>query len=249
MMRGRLVAYKGPHLAFLAKCPLWARSSKVSLLSSPLLLTRLGLAKIHTSIVQDPNDIALNTLRDNPGAKKKARRTGRGVGSKRGKTSGYGHKGQKARGGKIKAGFEGGQTPLYKRVRKYGFSNKMHARRYLPLNLARIQWWIDTGRLDPTQKITMKTLCDVGLVSRPTKYHEHGIKLLADGAEWFKAKLDMEVSKVSKAARAAVEREGGTVKEVYYHHRLLRIALRPKKTLPPPQEYRTQPAPTEKSLA
>jgi len=185
----------------------------------------------------------LNSLADNPGARKKARLLGRGVGSKRGKTCGYGHKGQHARGrGKVKAGFEGGQTPLYKRVRKYGFNNKIHARIYVPLNLSRLQYWIDTGRLDPSQKITMKTLREAGVVGQLTKANQHGIKLLGEGADWFAAKVDIEVSKVSATARQAIERQGGAVKEVYFHHRQLRLALRHGRALPPPQDYRRQAA-------
>lgn len=71
-------------------------------------------------------DISLNNLRDNPGALKAKRRVGRGIGSGRGKTCGKGHKGQKARAGGGAGrgpGFEGGQTPLYRRLPKQGFTN------------------------------------------------------------------------------------------------------------------------------
>jgi len=184
--------------------------------------------------------IALNTLTDNPGAHKKRRRAGRGTGSGKGKQCGFGTKGQKARGrGKVRPGFEGGQTPLYKRVRKYGFSNHPFRSRYLGINLGKVQKWIDTGRLDTTEKITMATLRRVGLASKLTKSYEKGFKILGSGAEIFAAKLDIEVSKVSKSAREAIERNGGTVKEVYYHHLQLRKALRNlDEPLPPPQEYR-----------
>ncbi|KAL6058660.1 YmL10 [Balamuthia mandrillaris] len=186
------------------------------------------------------NQIRLNTLSDNPGAKKTARRAGRGIGSSKGKTCGFGTKGQKARGlGKVRPGFEGGQTPLYKRVRKYGFSNSLHKQIYHPVNLAKLQWWIDTGRIDPTKKITMKVMREAGLVCKLTKRSEHGFKLLSDGHTWFNHKVDIEISKASRQAIEAVERLGGTVKEVYYHRIALQKALRSSgHELPPPQEYR-----------
>ncbi len=52
--------------------------------------------------------------------------------------------------------------------------------RFVPVNLSQLQWWIDTGRIDPTQKITMKTMRDAGLISKLTKSYEHGVKLLGD---------------------------------------------------------------------
>lgn len=72
-----------------------------------------------------PVTLKLNNIQDNDGAMKKARRVGRGEGSGRGKTAGRGHKGHKSRsGGGVRPGFEGGQTPLARRLPKYGFSNK-----------------------------------------------------------------------------------------------------------------------------
>eukprot|EP01089_Gocevia_fonbrunei_P017400 TRINITY_DN5631_c0_g1_i2.p1 TRINITY_DN5631_c0_g1~~TRINITY_DN5631_c0_g1_i2.p1 ORF type:complete len:218 (-),score=32.02 TRINITY_DN5631_c0_g1_i2:219-872(-) len=162
---------------------------------------------------RDVNGVKLNSISDNKGAHMKTIRVGRGPGSGKGKTAGKGHKGQKAR-SKVRPGFEGGQNPMYKRVRKHGFSNYLFKRAYLPVNLDKIQLWIDQGRLDPTQKIDMKTLNDVGLVSRITKTYEHGYKLLASGKEWFQAKIDIEISKVSREAKQAVEKNGGTAKEV-----------------------------------
>lgn len=85
----------------------------------------------------------------------------------------------------------------------------------------------------------MKTLYDVRLISKLTKTYEQGVKILASGKEWFAAKIDIEVSKVSPAAREAIERNGGTVREVYYHKLALQRCLREGTELPPPQEYRT----------
>lgn len=68
---------------------------------------------------------------------------------------------------------------MYKRMRKFGFTNKPHKIEYAPLNLSRLQFWIDTGRIDASQKITMKTLIDSGCVGQLRKLQQ-GVKLLGD---------------------------------------------------------------------
>ena len=97
-----------------------------------------------------PSAFSLNTLRPAPGATKRKKRVGRGPGSGKGKTCGRGHKGQKSRAGRgIPLGFEGGQTPLIKRLPKRGFSNTMFARPMEPLNLGTLQTLLDKGVLVP----------------------------------------------------------------------------------------------------
>jgi len=191
--------------------------------------------------------VALNTLRDNPGATQQVifcvllnepgtlpciklftdlsqrRRVGRGIGSSKGKTAGRGHKGQKARsGGGPKVGFEGGQTPMRLRVPKKGFRNRF-ARTYNPLGLDRLAEWIEQNRLDPSRVITMKDLRDSGAVRQKVR---DGVKLLAASNE-FKWKVVLEVSQSSKAAREAIEKAGGKVTTVYYNKLGLRAHLRP----------------------
>src|SRR5918998_18359 len=95
----------------------------------------------------------LNELRDNPGARKKSKRLGRGIGSGKGKTSGKGVKGQKAREGVALNGFEGGQLPIYRRLPKRGFVNNFR-KDYAPLNLGALEAAIASGRLDAGQPIT-----------------------------------------------------------------------------------------------
>jgi large subunit ribosomal protein L15 len=153
------------------------------------------------------------------------RRVGRGIGSSKGKTAGRGHKGQKARsGGGPKPGFEGGQTPLRLRVPKRGFHNPF-TRVYHPLNLHRLQEWIETGRLDASQVITMKDLRDSGAVR---KQISDGVKLLADGAEDFTLKVDLQITAASSAAREAIEKAGGSVTTVYYNKLGLRALTQPE---------------------
>lgn len=152
--------------------------------------------------------LALDDLRDNPGATKVAKRKGRGEGSGMGKTAGRGMKGTTARqGGSVALGFEGGQSPLWRRTPKIGFINKPFKEPLEPVNLDKLQLWIDQGRIDASKRITMRTLLDSGLVSGI----EFGVKLLATGPTAFTAKVDIEVSQASAGAIAAVEAAGGRV--------------------------------------
>src|SRR6476619_394619 len=100
----------------------------------------------------------LNELRDNPGANKKRVRVGRGIGSGVGKTGGRGGKGQTARSGVAINGFEGGQTPLHRRLPKRGFNNKIFQKDYKVVNLGRLQQALDAGKLKAEGEIDAKTL-------------------------------------------------------------------------------------------
>src|SRR6267378_1549001 len=99
----------------------------------------------------------LNDLRDNPGARKKRMIVGRGIGSGRGKTSGRGVKGQKARTGVSIKGFEGGQMPIHRRVPKRGFNNPS-IQHYAEVTPGRLQQAIDSGRLDAGKLIDFAAL-------------------------------------------------------------------------------------------
>lgn len=148
----------------------------------------------------------LNEIRDNPGARKKAMRVGRGIGSGKGKTSGSGQKGQRSRTGVALKGFEGGQMPLFRRLPKRGFTN-VFRKDYAVVNLGRVQQAIDAGKVDPSHPITIETLQAAGLVGRV----RDGVRLLAKAGDSFKAKATFHVTGASKAAVAAVEQGGGTV--------------------------------------
>jgi large subunit ribosomal protein L15 len=99
----------------------------------------------------------LNELRDNPGARPKSKRLGRGIGSGKGKTSGKGVKGQKAREGVSLNGFEGGQLPIYRRLPKRGFKN-VSRKVFAPLNLDVLEKAVGEGKLDAGQTITEASL-------------------------------------------------------------------------------------------
>src|SRR5437868_15488738 len=105
----------------------------------------------------------LSDIADNAGSRKKRMRVGRGIGSGKGKTSGRGVKGQKARTGVRIKGFEGGQMPLHRRLPKRGFKN-LFRKEYQIINIGRIQAAIDIGRLDGAAAITAASLHAAGLV-------------------------------------------------------------------------------------
>src|SRR6202034_4615793 len=105
----------------------------------------------------------LNALRDNPGARLKSKRLGRGIGSGKGKTSGKGVKGQKAREGVALNGFEGGQLPIYRRLPKRGFNN-LFRKEYSPLNIGTLDAAISAGKLDGAAPLTEEALRKAGLV-------------------------------------------------------------------------------------
>lgn len=147
----------------------------------------------------------LNELRDNEGARKKFRKVGRGIGSGKGKTSGRGVKGQKARTGVAINGFEGGQLPIYRRLPKRGF-NPLNRKVFSPLNLTRLQAAIDAGRLDASLPIDEAALRAAGLVRKGKVV---GVRLLAVGA--LTRAVTISVSGASAAAVAAVEKAGGSV--------------------------------------
>jgi large subunit ribosomal protein L15 len=147
----------------------------------------------------------LNEIRDNPGAHYRKKRLGRGIGSGKGKTSGHGGKGQLGRSGVALNGFEGGQTPLHRRLPKRGFNNKIFQKDYKVVNLGRLQQALDAGKLDADVAIDVKRLVAAGILRRAGD----GVRLLAKGE--LKAALTLEVAGASKAAIAAVEKAGGKV--------------------------------------
>jgi large subunit ribosomal protein L15 len=147
----------------------------------------------------------LHELRDNPGATKRKTRIGRGPGSGKGKMGGRGIKGQKSRSGVAINGYEGGQMPLYQRLPKRGF-NKPNRKAYAVVNLGLIQKFIDAGKLDASAAITEEALVASGLVRRALD----GVRVLAKGE--VTSAVNLEVTGASKAAVAAVEKAGGSLK-------------------------------------
>ncbi|MEK4027318.1 MULTISPECIES: 50S ribosomal protein L15 [Bacillaceae] len=139
----------------------------------------------------------LHELRPAEGSRKTRNRVGRGPGSGNGKTAGKGHKGQKARsGGGVRLGFEGGQTPLFRRLPKRGFTN-INRKEYAIVNLDAL------NRFDEGTEVTPELLIETGVVSS----EKAGIKILAKGN--VEKKLTVKAHKFSSAAQEAIEAAGG----------------------------------------
>ena len=139
----------------------------------------------------------LSNLRPAEGSKQGDRfRRGRGHGSGNGKTAGKGHKGQKARSGAPRPGFEGGQMPLYRRIPKRGFTNYNH-KEIVGINLSALE------RFENGTEVTVETLIETGIVSNP----KDGVKILGNGE--FTKKLTVKANAFSESAKAKIEELGG----------------------------------------
>ncbi|MDR7240387.1 MULTISPECIES: 50S ribosomal protein L15 [Neobacillus] len=144
----------------------------------------------------------LHELKPAEGSRKDRKRLGRGIGSGQGKTAGKGHKGQNARsGGGVRLGFEGGQTPLYRRLPKRGFTN-FSRKEYAVVNLDAL------NRFAEGTEVTPELLIETGVVSN----EKAGIKILAKGT--IENKLTVKAHKFSSAAKEAIEAAGGTTEVI-----------------------------------
>ena len=129
------------------------------------------------------------------------RRVGRGIGSGLGKTSGRGHKGQKARsGGGVRRGFEGGQTPLYRRLPKRGFNN-IHAKNYTEVTLTMLN-------KSTVNDVTAETLLADGIIGKVND----GIVVLATGK--LEKKLNVKAARFTAKAKEEIEALGGKVEVI-----------------------------------
>ena len=124
-------------------------------------------------------------------------RRGRGHGSGNGKTAGKGHKGQKARSGAPRPGFEGGQMPLYRRIPKRGFTNR-NTKEIVAINVSALE------RFDNDAVVTVESLMECGIIKNP----RDGVKILGDGE--LTKKLTVKVHAFSEGAKTKIEALGGT---------------------------------------
>ncbi|MDN4527181.1 50S ribosomal protein L15 [Fictibacillus fluitans] len=139
----------------------------------------------------------LHELKPAEGSRSTRNRVGRGIGSGNGKTSGRGHKGQKARsGGGVRPGFEGGQNPLARRLPKRGFTNPTR-KEYSIVNLEKL------ARFEEGTEVTPELLIETGVVSKENS----GIKVLGNGT--LGVKLTVKAHKFSASAKEAIESAGG----------------------------------------
>lgn len=140
----------------------------------------------------------LHELKPAEGSRHERKRKGRGIGSGNGKTAGKGHKGQNARsGGGVRPGFEGGQTPLFQRLPKRGFTN-INRKEFAIVNLDTL------NRFENGTEVTPELLLETGVVSK----EKAGIKILAKGN--LEKKLTVRAHKFSSAAKEAIEAAGGS---------------------------------------
>ena len=157
----------------------------------------------------------LNNLSPAAGSTKAKKRVGRGIGSGWGKTCGSGHKGQKSRsGGTVRPGFEGGQMPLQMRLPKYGFSSRV----------GRITAEIRSGELNKVDGdvVNLETLRKAGLINASIKR----VKVMLSGE--VTRKLTVEGIRVSKGAKEAVEKAGGSVVEAVVEEKYAKLAKKEK---------------------
>lgn len=144
----------------------------------------------------------LHTLQASEGSRQERNRVGRGQGSGNGKTAGRGQKGLKQRsGGKVSLGFEGGQTPLFRRIPKRGFTN-INRKEYSVVNLESL------NRFEDGATVTPALLKEVGLVTSELA----GVKILGNGQ--LERKLTIQAHKFSKSAEEAITAAGGTIEVI-----------------------------------
>ena len=144
----------------------------------------------------------LHELKPAEGSRQERKRKGRGIGSGNGKTAGKGHKGQNARsGGGVRPGFEGGQTPLFRRLPKRGFTN-INRKEFAIVNLELL------NRFEEGTEVTPELLIETGIVSK----EKSGIKILAKGN--IEKKLTVKAHKFSSSAKEAIEAAGGNTEVI-----------------------------------
>ena len=147
---------------------------------------------------KDTNIMVLNSI-SNQGTAQNRKRVGRGMGSGTGKTAGRGHKGQKSRtGGGVRPGFEGGQMPLQMRLPKFGFSSRKnnHLKE------------VNVKNIDGLDIVTIETLKEKKIISKAVK------KVKIFGTFDLTSKVNVEGIKVTKGAKASIEKAGGTIAEL-----------------------------------
>ncbi len=143
----------------------------------------------------------LSGLKPAKGSKQSRLRKGRGHGSGKGKTAGKGHKGQRARSGRPRVGFEGGQTPLFVRIPKRGFTNR-NSKDIVTINVD------DLNKFENDSVVTINSLKEKGIINNP----RDGVKVLGNGE--LTKKLDVKVNAYSKSAKEKIQALGGNAEVV-----------------------------------
>lgn len=166
------------------------------------------------SMLRNLPRVSLWNLRPNPGSKKCAKR---GRGQHGGDKHGAGNKGSGQRQNYMRPGYETGNNPFYLRFQYEPYYKGHHLRRqYPPLSLHTLQMYIDTNRLDATKPIDLASIINTGLFNFKINLKHAGVHLTDEGADIFKAKINIEVQWASEPVIAAIERNGGVITTAYY---------------------------------
>ncbi|XP_058459947.1 large ribosomal subunit protein uL15m [Malaya genurostris] len=171
--------------------------------------------------------VSLNNIRDNPNSKKPQKR---GRGQHSGDKHGAGNKGSNQRQNYMRLGYETGNTPFYLRFGYEPYYKGHHLKReYPPISLSQLQKLIDTSRIDTSHPIDLTTICNTGLFQiKPGQMH-YGVQVTEEGADDFRAKINLEVQHASELVIASIERNGGVIRTAYYDPHSLHAVVNPKK--------------------
>jgi len=171
--------------------------------------------------------ISLGNIRDNPNSKQNDKR---GRGQHSGDKHGAGNKGSGQRQNFMRLGYETGNTPFYTRFPYEPYYHGHHLRRqYPPLSMRELQLFLDTNRIDEKQPIDLNTFCTTGLYTVRPDFHHFGVQLTDEGANIFKAKINIEVQHASELVIATIERQGGVIRTAYYDPQSIWALRNPKK--------------------
>nr|CAD7197056.1 unnamed protein product [Timema douglasi] len=171
--------------------------------------------------------VCLANIADNPGSRKQPKR---GRAQHGGDKHGAGNKGSGQRQNFMRLGYETGNTPFYLRFSREPYYKGHHLRRqYPPLSLLKLQKMIDTDRLDSSRPIDLSVICNTGLYSMRPDSHHFGVNLTDEGADEFKAKVNIEVQWATEPVIAAIERNGGVITTCYYDPHSLWAIINPEK--------------------
>jgi large subunit ribosomal protein L15 len=183
------------------------------------------------NIQQSYTPITVLNIKDNKGSRIPKTKLGRGPGSGKGKTSGRGHKGFMARVGNVNRHYEGGQVPVTRRLPKHGFRRNAVKLFHSYINLDKIYYLIQKGRLNAKEPITSKHLFWAGGVSKIGD----GVKILSRGSEFLKElpPLHFEITSASERAIDEIKKHGGTVTCVYKNKLTMRAQAKPWKFYKP----------------
>lgn len=176
-------------------------------------------------IIRNLPRLSLGNLRQNKGAKQ---RPGRKRGIYGGQTHGCGTAGSKSKMNPMPLGYETGNNPFYKRFPYEPYNKDIDRRRqYPPLSLIKLQQFIDTNRVDSSKPIDLTVLCNTGLFTFDPLDGHYGVNLTHEGAENFKAKINIEVQWTTEPVIAAIERNGGTITTAFYDVKALSVLKNP----------------------